>query len=52
MQSDSTSGHVVKPAPSQAELLYEAQQRQTRNFRTNVGLSWGILLLILVYLFS
>ena len=52
MQSDSTSGHVVKPAPSQAELLYEAQQRQTRNFRTNVGLSWGLLLLILVYLFS
>src|SRR6185295_14274169 len=28
------------------------QQRQTRNFRTNVGLSWGILLLILVYVFS
>jgi len=52
MRSDSTTGHVVKPAPSQAELLYEAQQRQARNFRTNVGLSWGILLLILVYLFS
>ena len=52
MQSDSTTGHVVKPAPTQAELLYEAQQRQARNFRTNVGLSWGILLLILVYLFS
>jgi polar amino acid transport system permease protein len=52
MQSDSTTGHAVKPASSQAELLYEAQQRQTRNFRTNVGLSWGILLLILVYLFS
>jgi polar amino acid transport system permease protein len=50
--SDSTTAHVVKPAPSQAELLYEAQQRQARNFRTNVGLSWGILLLILVYLFS
>ena len=52
MRSDSTTGHVVKLAPSQAELLYEAQQRQARNFRTNVGLSWGILLLILVYLFS
>ena len=50
--TDSTTAHVVKPAPSQAELLYEAQQRQARNFRTNVGLSWGILLLILVYLFS
>jgi polar amino acid transport system permease protein len=52
MHTDSTSGHVVNPAPSQAELLYEAQQRQARNFRTNVSLSWGILLLILVYLFS
>ena len=39
-------------APSQAELLYEAQQRKVRHFRTNVALSWGILLLILVYMFS
>jgi polar amino acid transport system permease protein len=52
MQTDSTTGPAVKPMPSQADLLYEAQQRQARNFRTNVGLSWGILLLILVYLFS
>jgi polar amino acid transport system permease protein len=52
MRSDSTSAHVTKPALSQAELLYEAQQRQSRNFRRNVGLSWGILLLILLYLFS
>jgi polar amino acid transport system permease protein len=52
MHTDSTTGHTVKPAPTQAELLYEAQQRQARNFRANVGLSWGILLLILVYLFS
>jgi len=37
---------------SQAELLYEAQQRRDRRFRTNVSLSWGIMLLILVYLFS
>jgi polar amino acid transport system permease protein len=39
-------------APSQAELLYEAQQRKVRHFRTNVALSWGILLIVLVYLFS
>lgn len=52
MRSDSTTGHVVKAVPSQADLLYETQQRQARNFRTNVSLSWGILLLILVYLFS
>lgn len=37
---------------SQAELLFEAQQRRERHFRTNVGLSWGILLLILMFLFS
>lgn len=52
MRSDSTIGHTIRPALSQAELLYEAQQRQSRRFRTNVGISWGILLLILVYLFS
>ena len=52
MKMNSTSAHVPKPALSQAELLYEAQQRQTRGFRRNVGLSWGIMLLILLYLFS
>lgn len=52
MRSDSTTAHVPKPVLSQADLLYETQQRQARNFRTNVGLSWGILLLILLYLFS
>ena len=52
MRSDSTAGQVTKPALSQAELLFEAQQRQSRSFRRNVGLSWGILLLILLYLFS
>lgn len=52
MRTDSTAAHVSRPTPSQAELLFEAQQRQARNFRRNVGLSWGILLLILLYLFS
>lgn len=52
MSTESTTAPVPKSAGSQAELLYEAQQRQTRNFRRNVGLSWGILLLILLYLFS
>ncbi len=37
---------------SQAELLYDAQIRKERHFRANVGLSWGILLLFLVFLFS
>jgi polar amino acid transport system permease protein len=37
---------------SQAELIYEAFQRKERQFRTQVGVSWGILLLFLVFLFS
>jgi len=52
MTTDSTTAHDSKPGLSQAELLYETQQRQARNFRRNVSLSWGILLLILLYLFS
>ena len=52
MSTDSTTAPGPKPTLSQAELLYEAQQRKSRQFRTNVGLSWGILLLLLLYLFS
>lgn len=52
MKMNSTAAHAPRPTPSQAELLYEAQQRQARSFRRNVGLSWGILLLLLLYLFS
>ena len=37
---------------SQAELLFEAQQRKERLFRTNVIITWGLLLLFLVFLFS
>ncbi len=37
---------------SQAELLYEVQMRKERHFRANVGLSWFILLLILILAFS
>jgi polar amino acid transport system permease protein len=37
---------------TQADLLYEAQLRRERHFRANVGVSWGILLLVLVFLFS
>jgi polar amino acid transport system permease protein len=44
----------IKPnePKSQAELIYEAIQRKEQRFRANVGVSWGILLLILVFLFS
>jgi polar amino acid transport system permease protein len=37
---------------SQAELLYQAQQRKERQFRFNVALSWLVLLLVLFFLFS
>lgn len=41
----------VRPK-SQAELIFEAQQRKTRQFRLNVAVSWVILLLILGLMFS
>lgn len=37
---------------SQGDLLFEAQQRKQRQFNRNVGVSWGILFLIVVYFFS
>jgi polar amino acid transport system permease protein len=37
---------------ARGNVLYEAQQRKIRHFRANVALSWGILLLLLLYLFS
>jgi len=37
---------------SQAELIYQAQANKERHFRTNVGISWFILLFILVFTFS
>jgi polar amino acid transport system permease protein len=37
---------------SQAELLYDLQLRKERLFRANVGLSWLVLLLILIFTFS
>lgn len=37
---------------SQAELLFEAQQRRVRLFRTNVAISWAALLGLLIFIFS
>lgn len=37
---------------SQADLLVEAQQRKQNQFRMGVGATWGVLLLILIFLFS
>jgi polar amino acid transport system permease protein len=52
MKTNSTAARIPGPPLTQAELLYEAQQRQVRSFRRNVILSWGILLVLLLYLFS
>jgi len=41
-----------KQTPSQAELLYQAQLRKERLFRTHVGVSWAILFFFLIFLFS
>ncbi len=41
----------VRPK-SQAELLYEAQLRKDRQFRANVAISWIVLLLILLVIFT
>ena len=41
-----------EPVLSQAELLYQQQQRKERHFRTNVILSWAVLLALLMYIFS
>jgi polar amino acid transport system permease protein len=37
---------------SQGELLFEAQQKQKQRFNRNVGVSWGIFFLIIIYFFS
>jgi polar amino acid transport system permease protein len=37
---------------TQAELLYEIQKRKERHFRTNVALSWLLLLFIVIFAFS
>jgi polar amino acid transport system permease protein len=43
---------MVQAQKTQAELLFEAQQRQVRLFRTNVTISWLVLLGLLIYIFS
>jgi len=37
---------------SQADLIYEAQQRKELQFKANVAISWMVLILILLFLFS
>jgi polar amino acid transport system permease protein len=40
------------PAKTQAELIHELQQRNERRFTASVMVSWIVLLLLLVFLFS
>jgi polar amino acid transport system permease protein len=53
-----TSEPPAEPVPdskavkSQAELLFEAQQRKKTQFRANVALSWMVLLMFLAIIFS
>jgi polar amino acid transport system permease protein len=37
---------------SQSDLIFEAQQRKELQFKANVALSWMVLILILIFLFS
>ncbi|GAB4499496.1 MAG: hypothetical protein OHK003_15510 [Anaerolineales bacterium] len=37
---------------SRGELLYEAQLKKQGQFKRNVGVSWGVLFLIVIYFFS
>ena len=46
------SKQELNPNKSQSELIYESQMRKERVFRTNVGITWVVLLLIIIYLFS
>jgi len=37
---------------SQADLIFEANQRKELQFKANVAISWMVLILILIFLFS
>ncbi|HQU35159.1 MAG TPA: amino acid ABC transporter permease [Anaerolineales bacterium] len=52
MKTDSTIAHSHTQPTTQAELLIQAQQRKKRGFRMGVGATWGVLLLVLIFLFS
>jgi polar amino acid transport system permease protein len=47
-----TTASLPNSAMSQAELLYQAQQRKDRQFRLFVNITWLIIFLLLVFLFS
>ena len=48
MKTDSTAAGISEPSLSQAELLFQAQQRRVQRFRMGVAISWIVLLLFFV----
>lgn len=52
IMAESTVARDTAEQVAKGNILYEAQQRKIRHFRANVALSWAILLLILIYMFS
>jgi polar amino acid transport system permease protein len=50
--AETAAGRDTADQIARGNLLYEEQQRKARHFRANVILSWVILLLILLFLFS
>jgi polar amino acid transport system permease protein len=52
MQATIVPGPASANRPSQAELIYQAQQRTRRNFSAGVTVSWLVLLALLVFIFS
>jgi polar amino acid transport system permease protein len=41
-----------KAPKSQADLIFEAVQRKERHFKSNVAISWIVMIVVLVFLFS
>jgi polar amino acid transport system permease protein len=50
--AESTVAKDTTEQLAKGNLLYEAQQRQIRHFRANVAISWVILFLLLIFMFS
>ena len=50
--AESTVARDTAEQIAKGNVLFEAQQRRIRHFRANVAISWGILLLILIFMFS
>ena len=50
--AESTTARNTADQVTRGNLLYEEQQRKMRHFRANVILSWVILLVVLLFLFS